>query len=297
MVGNLIDRGSQERGIVGETPNLAARLQGIAKPNTVVISESTRRLLGQSLRARGPRDAGTSREFDRPVQVWAVLRPSSATSRFEALHPTGMTALVGREEEYELLRRRWSKAKDGEGQVVLLSGEAGIGKSRLTIAFMELLTGERHVRIALFLLAAAHQQRALSDHRPDGTRCRIGARRHPANETRQTRCAPPTDLDICAGRRALCRDAVAAERWTLSRARAHPAAAPSKNAGRARVWQVEILSRSGPLLMIFEDAHWADPTSLELFGRVVNQDREPSRAADHYLPAGIRAALDRDRRT
>src|SRR4029077_11825782 len=85
-----------------------------------------------------------------PVQVWVVLGPSPSTSRFEALHPSGMTTLVGREEEYEVLRRRWSKAKEGEGQVVLLSGDAGIGKSHLTIAFTERLKGERFLRIRCF---------------------------------------------------------------------------------------------------------------------------------------------------
>jgi class 3 adenylate cyclase len=127
VVGNLTPS------IVGETPNLAARLQSIAKPNMVVISDGTQRLLGQlfELEDLGTRDL---KGISAPVQVWAVLRPSSSTSRFEALHPRGTTTLVGREEEYELLRRRWSKAKEGEGQVVLLSGEAGIGKSHLTVA-------------------------------------------------------------------------------------------------------------------------------------------------------------------
>jgi class 3 adenylate cyclase len=132
VVGDLIGTGSaQEQAIVGETPNLAARLQGIAEPNTVVIAESTRKLLGnlfdlQDLSAQNLKGIGS------PVRAWAVLRPASIESRFEALHASGLTELVGREEEIELLLRRWSKAKTGEGQVVLLSGEPGIGKSRLT---------------------------------------------------------------------------------------------------------------------------------------------------------------------
>ena len=101
--------GNQTPSIVGETPNLAARLQSIAKPNMVVISEGTRRLLGHLFELE---DLGTPdlKGILAPVQVWAVLRPSSSTSRFEALHPSGMTTLVGREEEYGLLRRRWAKA-------------------------------------------------------------------------------------------------------------------------------------------------------------------------------------------
>jgi class 3 adenylate cyclase len=137
VVGDLIGSGeAQERGIVGETPNLAARLQGVAEPNTVVIAGSTRRLLGNlfDLEDLGAKDLKGIAE---PVRAWAVLRPSSVESRFEALHGTGLTALVGREEELELLSRRWWRAKTGEGQAVLLSGEAGIGKSRLTAALLE----------------------------------------------------------------------------------------------------------------------------------------------------------------
>ena len=137
VVGDLIGSGaSQEQAIVGETPNLAARLQGIAEPNSVVIAESTRKLVGNlfELQDLGLQD---SRASQVPVRAWAVLRPSSVESRFEAFHASGPTELVGREEELELLLRRWSKVKTGEGQVVLLSGEPGIGKSRLTAAFQK----------------------------------------------------------------------------------------------------------------------------------------------------------------
>ena len=150
VVGDLIGSGeAQERGIVGETPNLAARLQGIAEPNTVVIGEGTRRLLGSlfELEDLGARDL---KGIAGPVRAWAALRASSAESRFEALHASGLTALVGREEELELLLRRWSRAKTGEGQVVLLSGEAGIGKSRLTAALLERLAAEPHTRLRYF---------------------------------------------------------------------------------------------------------------------------------------------------
>ena len=150
MVGDLIGSGeAQERGIVGETPNLAARLQGIAEPNMVVIAEGTRRLLGNlfELEDLGAKDL---KGIAGPVRAWAALRASSVEGRFEALHTAGLTALVGREEELELLLRRWSKAKSGEGQVVLLSGEAGIGKSRLTAALLERLAGEPHTRLRYF---------------------------------------------------------------------------------------------------------------------------------------------------
>src|SRR5262245_48511389 len=138
VVGHLIQSGeSEERGIVGETPNLAARLQSLAKPNMVVIAESTRRLLGSFFQLDGL-GTGSVKGIAGPVRAWAVLQASSVASRFDALHATGLTALVGREEEYEFLRRCWFKATVGEGQVVLLSGEAGIGKYRRTSAFVEL---------------------------------------------------------------------------------------------------------------------------------------------------------------
>jgi class 3 adenylate cyclase len=147
VVGDLIGSGaSQEQAIVGETPNLAARLQGIAEPNVVVIAEGTRKLLGNlfELEDLGAKDL---KGISRPVRAWAALRASSAEGRFEALHGSGLTELVGREEELELLLRRWSKAKTGEGQVVLLSGEAGIGKSA---ALLDRLAAEPHTRLRYF---------------------------------------------------------------------------------------------------------------------------------------------------
>jgi class 3 adenylate cyclase len=151
VVGELMTGAGEahERGIVGETPNLAARLQGIAEPNTVVIAEATRRLLGNlfELKDLGARDLKGVAE---PARAWVALRASTVESRFEALHPSGLTALVGREEETELLLRRWSRTKSGEGQVVLISGEAGVGKSRLTAALLESLASEPHARLRYF---------------------------------------------------------------------------------------------------------------------------------------------------
>jgi class 3 adenylate cyclase len=150
VVGDLIGSGaSQEQAIVGETPNLAARLQGIAEPNTMIIAESTHRLLGNlfELADLGVKDL---KGIAGSVRAWMALRPAAVESRFEALHASGLTALVGREEETELLLRRWSRAKTGAGQVVLLSGEAGIGKSRLTAALVERLAPEPHTRLRYF---------------------------------------------------------------------------------------------------------------------------------------------------
>jgi class 3 adenylate cyclase len=136
VVGDLIGSGSaQEHIIVGETPNLAARLQALAEPDTVVIAESTRKLLGGLFDLQ---DHGTSevKGIAEPVRAFAALRPSAVESRFKALR-TATTPLVGRDEEIELLMRRWAQAKAGDGCVVLISGEPGIGKSRITEAIQE----------------------------------------------------------------------------------------------------------------------------------------------------------------
>jgi class 3 adenylate cyclase len=209
VVGDLIGSGeSQERGIVGETPNLAARLQGVAEPNTVVIAESTRKLLGSlfELRHLGSKDL---KGIAAPVLAWAALRPSSVESRFEALHASGLTELVGREEELETLllvegkdRRRPSGApvrRSRNWQVAAHGRAAGTP-----------CCGAAHAP-ALFLLPAAHRQRLLSDHQPDGARRRVCARRHPTSEARQTGHDVGADLDLKAGRGAARRDAVAAE--------------------------------------------------------------------------------------
>jgi class 3 adenylate cyclase len=149
IVGDLVGSGeAQERGIVGETPNLAARLQAIAEPNTVVIADSTRKLVGNffELEDRGPQEL---KGIDGTVRASVALRPSSVESRFEALR-IATTPMVGRDEEMTLLVRRWEQAKTGEGQIVLVSGEPGIGKSRLAETMVERLAGEPHTRLRFF---------------------------------------------------------------------------------------------------------------------------------------------------
>jgi hypothetical protein len=137
VVGDLVGRGSaQEQAVVGDTPNLAARLQGLAPPGSVVIAESTKRLLGGAFQLT-PLGAQTLRGFEAPVPAWTVTGEVENVSRFEASRSTGMTPFVGREHEVALLLDRWRDAMKGEGQVVLLSGEAGIGKSRILAALRE----------------------------------------------------------------------------------------------------------------------------------------------------------------
>ena len=270
VVGDLIGSGdAQEHGIVGETPNLAARLQGIAEPNTVVIAESTRKLLGNlfELEDLGAKDL---KGIAGPVRAWAALRPSSVESRFEALHATGLTALVGREEELELLLRRWSRAKTGEGQVVLLSGEAGIGKSRLTAALLERLAKEPHTRLRYFC-SPQHTDSALY---PIISQMeRAAALVH--DDTAQVKL---DKLDgVLAQTSTSPQDAALfAEMLSLPNDGRYPALdlAPEQRRQRtmeALIAQTEALTRQTPVLMIFEDAHWTDPTSLELFGRAVDR--------------------------
>ena len=185
VVGDLIGEGAaQERGVVGETPNLAARLQALAAPNTLVIAEATRRQIGGlfDLEDLGPQALAG---FAEPQRAWRVLGESGVLSRFEALR-SGETPLVGREEEVELLVRRWQQAKSGEGRVVLISGEPGIGKSRLTAALSEHIGSEPHTRLRYFC-SPHHQDSALYPvHRPARTRRRVRPRRHGRSEARQT---------------------------------------------------------------------------------------------------------------
>ena len=272
VVGDLIGSGAaQEQAVVGETPNLAARLQGIAEPNSVVIAESTRKLIGNlfDLQDLGARDL---KGIDSLVRAWAVLRSASVESRFEALHASGLTELVGREEELELLIRRWSRVKVGEGQVVLLSGEAGIGKSRLTAALMERLAGEPHTRLRYFC-SPQHTDSALYPI--------IGQMERAAGLAHGDATQVKLDkLDALLAQTSTSSQDVSlfADMLSLPNAGRYPALDMTSEQRRQRTLealgsQMEALSRSEPVLMIFEDAHWADPTSLEAFSRVVDRLR------------------------
>jgi predicted ATPase len=189
------------------------------------------------------------------------------------MHASGLTELIGREEELELLLRRWSKAKTGDGQVVLLSGEAGIGKSRLTAALLEHFANEPHTRLRSFC-SPQHTDSAFYPIIGQTERAAALSR----NDTLQTKL---DKLDMMLAQSSTsAQDAVLlAEMLSLPNDGRYPALELTPQQQRQRTFealvsQIVALSRQNPLLMIFEDAHWTDPTTLELFGRVV--DRIPA---------------------
>jgi class 3 adenylate cyclase/predicted ATPase len=270
VVGDLIGSGaSQEQAIVGETPNLAARLQSVAEPNSVVIAESTRKLLGNlfELADVGPREL---KGISGAVRAWVALRPESVESRFDALHASGLTELVGREEELDLLLRRWSRAKTGEGQVVLLSGEPGIGKSRLTAALLERLASERHTRLRYFC-SPQHTDSALYPIISQMERAAGFAR----DDSAQAKL-DKLDAVLALASTSIQDATLLAEMLSLPNDARHPPLELTPQQRRQKTLealtaQLEALSRSKPVLMLFEDLHWIDPTSLEALGRTVDR--------------------------
>jgi class 3 adenylate cyclase/tetratricopeptide (TPR) repeat protein len=270
VVGDLLGSGeARERGVVGDTPNLAARLQGIAAPDSVVIAEGTRKLLGDlfELVDLGPQDL---KGVTGPTRAYAALRESSQESRFEALHKGGLTALVGREEESELLLRRWGKAKAGDGHVVLLSGEAGIGKSRLTAALLQRLLDEPHIRMRYFCSPQhtdsalypiiAHMERAAGLAREDDAKARLDK----LDVLLAKSSTSPEDAALLADMLSLPSDGC------YSAVDLAPQQRRQKTL-EALTAQIEAIARETPVLMIFEDAHWADPSSLEVLGRLMDK--------------------------
>src|SRR5579863_9097609 len=252
---------AQERKVVGETPNLAARLQSAAAPNSVVISATTRRLAGESFEYDAIEPARL-KGFDDPVSAFRVVRERTTAGRFEALQAVSLMPLVGREEEMEMLRRRWQQIRENEGRVVLLAGEAGIGKSRLTAALEDSIKNDPHVCLRYFC-EAHHQGSALQPI--------VGQLQHAAGFTRDD---TPADKRAKLERLLAATDGGAdveplAELLGLPLAQGADPADRDPQRKRRRVLaaliaQLTALARQRPVLMLFEDAHWADPTSVEL---------------------------------
>jgi class 3 adenylate cyclase len=263
VVGELGE--AREWDIVGETPNLASRLQAIAEPDTVVIGSATWRLLGNLFEYR---DLGALelKGFAEPVQAYHVLRPSAMESRFEALR-SQVTPLVGREPELALLMRCWHQVKAGEGRVVVVSGEPGIGKSRLTAALSQTIRGESHTRLRYFC-SPYHQDSALYPFIVQLERAAEFAR----DDTVEQKLVKLRRL-LVAGAHSGEEIALLAELLSLPTA-AELNLTPQRKREKlfeALLHQFEALACSRPILMIFEDSHWVDATSRELLNLTVDR--------------------------
>jgi predicted ATPase/class 3 adenylate cyclase len=258
-----------EQTVVGETPNLAARLQALAEPGTVLICPSTRRLTGGHFTYR---DLGpfALKGWAEPLPVSQVLGTSGVESRFEAMHKTKLPPLFGREEEVELLLRRWSQATQGEGRVVVLNGEPGIGKSHIALALDELLQGEPHITLRYF--CSAHHtnsalfpfigqlERAARFERTDSPTQKLS--KLEALLAQST--ADPEHAAVLASLFGL----PASDRYRLEEL------APQKRKEKtlaALLAQLDGLAARKPVFMVFEDVHWIDPTSLELLAAIVER--------------------------
>jgi class 3 adenylate cyclase/predicted ATPase len=271
VVGDLIGAGSaQEQSVVGETPNLAARLQSLAEPDAVVIAADTRRLVGDLFTYR---DLGAVevKGLAAPMPTWQVLGPSAVASRFEALRGSELSQLIGRDEEIDLLLRRWARAKTGEGQVVLVSGEPGLGKSRITAVLEERLQIEPHLRLRYFC-SPYRQDSALF---PFIDQIGRVAGLTPADPA----AAKLEKLEALLARRSLPEEDVAflADLLSLPAPGHHPLTNLSPQRKKERTLEVlirglESLARQ-PVVMIVEDAHWIDPTSRELLDLTIERIR------------------------
>jgi class 3 adenylate cyclase len=270
VVGEAIGTGeARQQAVVGETPNRAARLQGLAGANGVAIDAATRQQIGGLFECR---DLGAValKGLPEPVQTWLVQGESGVASRFEALRADRLTPLIGREEELDLLLRRWRQAVRGQGKVVLLCGEPGIGKSRLVAALEDRLHGEPFTRLRYFC-SPYHQdsplhpiigqlERTAGFARGDTGADKLGKLRVLLART----STPDEDTALLVDLLSIPAEGVLP---TLN-------LSPQRRKDRtfeALVRQAEALARAQPVLMLVEDAHWADPSSRELFDLVIER--------------------------
>jgi predicted ATPase/class 3 adenylate cyclase len=270
VVGDLIGQGSaQEQAIVGQTPNLAARLQALAEPNGIVIAESTRRQIGALFETAelGPTQP---KGFAEPQRAWRVLAENPTLGRFEALR-RGAMPLIGRDEELALLSRRWMQAKAGGGRVVLISGEPGVGKSRLAEALVDRIAGEPHARVryfcaphrqdSAFFPVIAQMERAAGFARGDMPAVRFGKLRAVLADG-----SPDEALALIAKLHGLAADRAPAPDLSPQRRK--------ELTFNALLRQLERLAQRHPVLIVFEDIQWIDPSSRELLDRIIEQVAE-----------------------
>jgi class 3 adenylate cyclase/predicted ATPase len=274
VVGDLIGPGeAQEHDVVGETPNLAARLQALAEPNAVVVAASTRRLIG-GLFEYEDLGAVEVKGFAEPVHAWRVRGRSAAESRFEAQWTAGVTPLIGREQEIALLLSCWESAKQGEGRVVLISGEPGIGKSRLALALRDLVKDEAHHTLRYFC-SPHHTNSALHP-----IISQLEQSLQVEREEAQTdKLAKLEALLTPPAARIEHAVALLADLLSLPADGKPPLPETAPEKRRQQVFsillaQLEGLAALKPVLMIVEDVHWLDPTSRELLALII--ERAPS---------------------
>ena len=270
VIGDLLGNGADQHGIIGEAAQLAGSLERVAEPNSVVIAASTRQLVGNLFDCN---DLGrmTLNGFSEPIPAWRVLGPSGIDSRFEALR-TATTPLIGRDEELELLLRRWRQSAHGEGRVVLLSGEPGIGKSRLAVELQKQLQSELHT----------HQRHFCSPHHQDSALYPIISQLQQAagfrrDDTDQQRLNKLEAVLVQSSNNLEDVAPLIADLLSVSSGNRYPPLdlTPQKRKEkmlRALLAQLEGLGE--PVLTVFEDVHWIDPTLLELLDLMV--DRVPT---------------------
>ena len=274
VIGDLSREGAlREHAVVGETPNLAARVQALAEPGTIVVAASTRRLLGDLFRLRelGRHEVKGIAE---PIAAWAVEGVSDSESCFEAVHVAGVTDLIGREHEIDFLLERKRLAWKGEGQVVLISGEPGIGKSRLAAALVERIVGEAHTRLR-YQCSPYHTNSAL---RPFIAQLERAAE-FKADDTSEQRLDKLEALLAISGSPFEPVAPLFAALLSIPFGERYPplALSPTQQSRRtltALLDQFEGLARKQPILLSFEDAQWADTTSLELLDLTIERIRQ-----------------------
>ncbi|HKP00662.1 MAG TPA: adenylate/guanylate cyclase domain-containing protein [Nitrospiraceae bacterium] len=274
VVGEVMGQdNAKERSVFGETPNLAARLQALAHPNQLVIGPVTKRLVGNAFDCA---DLGpvTLKGFDTPVQAWQVLNSRAPASRFESYRSSHLTSFVGREQEFSLLLSRWHEAVGGEGQVVLLCGEAGIGKSRMTLRLCDRLADAHPQRIQ-FQCSPYHTNTALYP--------AISFLREAAGLASQDSAEVQRQkLNVIASESGIDNQetvSLLADLLSIPGGHRYP---PLMVSGEKRkdmtleafVRHLQGLAERSPLLFIVEDAHWLDPTTLDLMTRIIDRIRQ-----------------------
>ncbi len=271
VVGEIHGEGLKEHDVVmGRTPNLAARLQGLAEPNTLIISPSTRRLIGNAFELRD-RGSFALKGFSEQVQAWIVTGQARIERRFDIMPDAGAGRLVGRQAEFRKLTDKWHEACQGAGQSVLISGEAGIGKSRLIEGLSQEVQDQGALRLnfqcspfhansALYPIIQ-HLERAAGFAPSDGDEDKLGKlshllRHHPPEHVRLIADLLSVEADAALGPLDL------------------PPQAKLEQTLEAVTEQLAALARDKPVLLLFEDAHWVDPTTLSLTDRVIERIRE-----------------------